>query len=362
MTFLKNAWYAAAYDSDISHSIFGRSILDTPLVFYRCEDGTPVALLDECPHRFAPLSDGRLVANNVQCPYHGLEFDRTGRCVLNPHPPGNIPLRMAVRTFPLIERHGLVWIWMGEPEKADPGLIPDFAYLEETDRWRTVRSYFHLPFGADLMFDNLMDLSHAEYLHRGTVSQGYNERSDPKMTVDEVDGNGVRVRWVLSNYKATEVVKGMNSSSPVVEHHRETSWWPPGVVKVYLYSLPAGSSREQVPMRINAHLVTPETSTSSHDFSFWSRDFDMEGVQNTDAVVASMQRKVIVEEDGTLLEKIQRRMGTRTFESLDPVLFDVDVGASRVRRALSALVETERRESVALTGTPGGKFIKTSCQ
>jgi vanillate O-demethylase monooxygenase subunit len=153
----------------------------------------------------------------------------------------------------------------------------------------------------------------------------------------------------------------MNSSSQVVEHHRETSWWPPGVVKVYLYSLPAGMSRDQAPMRINAHLVTPETATSSHDFSLWSRDFDMEGVQNTDAMVATMQRKVIVEEDGTLLEKIQRRMGPRTFESLDPVLFEVDAGASRVRRALSALVEKERQEGVALADAPGEKFIKVSC-
>jgi vanillate O-demethylase monooxygenase subunit len=346
-SFLRNTWYAAAYDTDLTRSILARRVLDEPLIFYRREDGTAVAMQDECPHRFAPLSEGRLIGDHVQCPYHGLEFDCTGSCVLNPHPPRTIPRRMVVKTYPLIERHGMVWIWMGEANRADPALIPDFAYLEETRRWRTVRSYFHLPFGADLMFDNLMDLSHAEYLHRGTVSQGYNDGSDPKMTVDEVPGHGVRVSWVLSNYTATEVVKGMNSSAPVVEHHRETTWWPPGVVKVHLYSLPAGMPRDQVPMRINSHLITPETATSTHDFSFWSRDFDLEGQNNSDEGVAAMQRKVIVVEDGELLEKIQRRMGARSFESMNPVLFDVDVGASRVRRTMASLVEAEAREEAA---------------
>ena len=332
-------------------------LLGVPLVFYRREDGVPVALHDECPHRFAPLSDGCLVGNHVQCPYHGLEFDSAGRCVLNPHPPGSIPLRMKVRAYPLVERHGLLWIWMGDADKADPQRIPDFNYLDDTGRWHTVRSYFHLPFGADLMFDNLMDLSHAEYLHRGTVSQGYNEGSAPRMTVDEVEGNGVRVCWVLSNYQATEVVRGMNSSSPVVEHHRETTWWAPGVVKVHLYSLPAGMPRDEAPMRINAHLITPETATSTHDFSFWSRDFDMEGRQNSDAAVAATQRKVIVEEDGTLLEKIQRRMGDRSFESMDPVLFDVDVGASRVRRAMAALVDQERSAEAGSADATGNRTL-----
>jgi vanillate O-demethylase monooxygenase subunit len=179
------------------------------------------------------------------------------------------------------------------------------------------------------------------------------------MSVDEIDGGGVCVRWKLSNYRPPiEVVKGMSPGSQVVEHYRDTHWWPPGIVKVHLCSVPGGMPREQAPLRINAHFVTPETSTSTHDFSLWSRNFDLDGVDNQDAAVAAMQRRVIVEEDGTLLEKIQRRMGDRPFESLDPVLFDVDVGASRVRRLMATLKEKECLDSPAPSEGPREESVE----
>ena len=82
--FLRNYWYVAAYDHEIGRRPLGRIILGEPIVFYRLEDGTPVALEDRCAHRHLPLSMGTLVGDVLQCHYHGLRYDNTGTCVRVP--------------------------------------------------------------------------------------------------------------------------------------------------------------------------------------------------------------------------------------------------------------------------------------
>src|SRR6266702_6212839 len=122
--YVLNTWYAAAWSEDIGRTLFARRLLNEPLVFYRKEDGTPCVLHDRCPHRFVPLSMGKLLGDDVECLYHGLRFDCTGACIDNPNGAGVIPNAAKVRTYPHAERWGLVWIWMGDASRADPALIP----------------------------------------------------------------------------------------------------------------------------------------------------------------------------------------------------------------------------------------------
>jgi phenylpropionate dioxygenase-like ring-hydroxylating dioxygenase large terminal subunit len=82
--FLRNYWYVAATDAEISRKPVGRMILGDPIVLFRAEDGTPVAFEDRCPHRHLPLSMGKLVGDTLQCLYHGLRFARDGHCVYIP--------------------------------------------------------------------------------------------------------------------------------------------------------------------------------------------------------------------------------------------------------------------------------------
>ncbi|HZD63953.1 MAG TPA: Rieske 2Fe-2S domain-containing protein, partial [Xanthobacteraceae bacterium] len=115
--FLRNYWYVAATDSEIERKPLGRIILGEPIVFYRLEDGTPVALEDRCAHRHLPLSMGKLVGDTLQCHYHGLRYDQTGTCV---RVPGQdlIPRSARVRSYPVVERYHWLWIWMGDPALA----------------------------------------------------------------------------------------------------------------------------------------------------------------------------------------------------------------------------------------------------
>ena len=123
MTYATNLWYAALWAEDLAEgALQSRTICEQPIVFFRGPEGEPVALEDRCAHRFIPLSMGQLCdgAASVECPYHGLRFGTDGACVLNPHGSGRIPATLAVRSYPVVERHTMLWIWMGTDE-AGPG-------------------------------------------------------------------------------------------------------------------------------------------------------------------------------------------------------------------------------------------------
>src|ERR1700735_4388381 len=134
MRILKNCWYAGAWASEVQHgTLLGRRIADEPILFFRKENGQIAAISDFCPHRFAPLHRGRQIGDVVQCGYHGLEFDARGKCTRNPHGKGIVP-NIAARPYTAIDKHSVIWLWIGELE-ADPKLINDeFAFLADSKR------------------------------------------------------------------------------------------------------------------------------------------------------------------------------------------------------------------------------------
>ena len=94
-----------------------------------------------------------------------LRFGTDGACVLNPHGSGRIPATLAVRSYPVVERHTMLWIWMGTDE-ADPDLIPDFSYLDPgAPGVLSKRDWIEMDVDYQLVIDNLLDLSHASFLH-----------------------------------------------------------------------------------------------------------------------------------------------------------------------------------------------------
>ena len=117
--FLKNCWYVAAWDHELDGKLLARTILEQPVLLYRGESGAAVALDNRCCHRGALLSNGRREGDCVRCMYHGLKFDPTGKCMQIPGQ-DNMPAKLGVRSYPVVERDHLVWIWMGDPAKADP--------------------------------------------------------------------------------------------------------------------------------------------------------------------------------------------------------------------------------------------------
>src|SRR5882762_5985068 len=174
-----------------------RTLLGKPVVLYKGDSGRPVALDNRCAHRGAKLSNGRLEGDCVRCMYHGLKFDQTGRCVQIPGQ-DNIPPKLGVRSYPVVERDHLVWIWMGDPALADPAKILDFPYLRDPN-WRGKPDYMHYKANYLLIVDNLSDFAHLAFDHTKTLggSEEYAFKTKP-VAVERLE-DGFRVeRWHMN--------------------------------------------------------------------------------------------------------------------------------------------------------------------
>lgn len=170
LPFPRNCWYAAAWDEELDDGVLGRTIAGIPLALYRTDDGDPVALADACWHRLAPLSMGKKVGGDqIECPYHGLRYDSGGRCTFMPAQETINPSAL-VRSYPVVERHRLIWVWFGAPEEAEPSRIPDLAPMGEPE-WPGLPAYMHVKCNYQLVTDNLMDLTHEEFVHSNTIGQ-----------------------------------------------------------------------------------------------------------------------------------------------------------------------------------------------
>ena len=151
-SFVRNAWYVAMWGEDLAREqVAGRTILNEAVAIFRKADGSVAALADRCAHRFAPLHLGKVVAGDrIQCAYHGLEFDGAGACVLNPHGNKRVPPSARVRSYPVVEKHRALWIWMGD-KPADLSAIPDFSPLDTNEAshvtkldWITINANYEL--------------------------------------------------------------------------------------------------------------------------------------------------------------------------------------------------------------------------
>lgn len=170
LPFLKNIWYAAGWTSEFDAAVpAGRTIIDQPLVLYRGAHGRLIALEDRCAHRWAPLSLGRIEGDDLRCMYHGVKYGADGRCVELPGQTGVIK-SLRVRAYPVVEKYLLAWVWMGDPAMADPVLIPDLSMLEEPT-WRLYTGRLDYEANYALINDNLLDLSHINFLHEKTLGR-----------------------------------------------------------------------------------------------------------------------------------------------------------------------------------------------
>jgi phenylpropionate dioxygenase-like ring-hydroxylating dioxygenase large terminal subunit len=339
--FLTTRWYVAAWPEQITRSFLPRTILDQPLLFYRQSNGTPVALMDRCPHRFAPLSLGRMLDGDVlECGYHGLQFNADGKCVLNPHGDGTIPPVARVRKFPLVERHGLVWIWMGDPDLAQSTPIPEMKFMAGSPSgYQTVHNYIQAKFASHLLIDNLMDLSHAEFLHRGSFSAGYAPKSTIKIdaTVDSVTVDRTLFEVDIPPFMTAL----FDAKGKPVDHWYIFTWMAPGIIKYEFGVSTVGDSRDNGARLYATHIATPESAEKTHYFASISRDYELDNVR-LDEFMRDMQYQPVATEDSPMLEAVQNRMNGQDFWSMRPVLLQVDAAPVKVRQIMDRLLKAER--------------------
>ena len=347
-TFLLDSWHAAAWSEEVAVEAFPITICDQPVLLLRKDDGSVSALAGICPHRFASLGKGRRVAGDrLQCPYHGLEFDAGGQCVANPH--GAVPRVARLRVYPVVERHSLVWIWMGEPENADRTLIPDFALLEDSGH-RTIRGRLMTQAHYELITDNLMDLSHVGYVHEGGI--GSDAIRHGKHEVLQSGTTLFSNRWCPDGPAAPVWAALFDGYQDYVDHWLNMRWDAPSTMWLDVGVTPTGAPRAAGITVFGAHILTPETEQSTHYLWAACRDFKLNDRALDDAIRLPIEH-AFVNEDRPMIEEVQRNMQGRSFEAMKPLIIAADEGAVKARRMLHQF-RTGRARQALPSAAPAG--------
>jgi len=343
--FLLNRWYMAAWSNEVGEGLFARRLLDLPVVMFRKSDGTVAALHDRCPHRFAYLSVGLKKGDTVECGYHGLQFDAAGECVKSPYSDAP-PKGARVRSFPVAERDGLIWFWPGDPALADPADAPDFSRVQPLPGRGFIQQSFHVNANYQLVVDNLLDISHAGFLHKNTLGRGSDALRDGFLggqLQPAREGESIWMRWWMPGW--TGYVNDPAHEGQAVDRWLDIRWDAPGSIRFYIGQTLSGAPREAGNEICQLHIQTPETATSTHYFAGESRPILRPGDED-DGAREKFLRTVGEVEDFPMLEGIQRQMGEADLWSLQPALLAVDAGAVMARRFLGKLIAAER-EGVA---------------
>ena len=342
MPFIENAWYVAALSRELPPATpFARTLLGRACVLVRDGAGVVGVLDDRCPHRFAPLSRGQVVDGALACPYHGLRFANDGRCVHNPHGNGRIPAGARVRSYPALERHGAVWFWPGDPERADGALLPEWPFLDERTHV-TRHGYLETAASYLLSADNLLDLSHFQFLHPQTLGSDAVAQAPAQV---RYDGDRVLVQREIPRETLQPFVAEAFGLAPgaTVTRRLDVAWQPPAVLTIDVAIRPDGEPGAPWRGAPSAHWLTPRTETTAHYFFAFGLPRGMGEAAEAlvrHAVDGLMQP--FEHEDLPMLAAQQQAMGDADFWSLGPALLPVDAGAVRARRIVERLLREER--------------------
>lgn len=333
---LREYWYVAAIAADVTDKPLGRTICGEPVVLYRTETGEPAALQDLCSHRRAPLSLGRCRGSAIECPYHGLVFNSAGRCVLIPGQ-DTIPAQAHIRSYPSLERHGFVWIWMGIAANADPAKIPVLPWRDSAEWNADTIYYYKVKANYLLMTDNLLDLSHVAYIHADTIGFDASEmESDPLVT--EVKDDVVINTRVFPKTKPSPNAQRWGAFRGLIERTSISTWSLPCFTSIQFRNRDAETDLE---LRID-HLITPETEDSHHYWISISRNFRIDDVELTKQMRAD--NDAVHQQDLAIVEAQQRMV------SLSPKFRDMPIKQDRGLVAAHRIMERKYAAEQAISG------------
>ncbi len=283
-SFLYNCWYVAAWHHEIKDHLFTRTILNEPIVFFRKSNGDVVALRDQCPHRAAPLSTGKIIDDNIQCGYHGFKFDYNGSCVWLPGQT-KIPNTMSVKSYPVIEKWKWIWIWLGDPKLADETLIPNF-WWNDNDSWGVVEGDYYLFNGNYfLIVDNLLDGSHVSYVHESTLGTDDVASFEAKISYDDL--NVRSERWII-NKPPAPMYKKIGNFNSNVDRWQLIDFIPPSNVVLDTGSSITGHKKSDGINLIPVNCMTPETINTTHVFWAHTRNFKINSKETSELIRNNM--------------------------------------------------------------------------
>ena len=349
--FLKNCWYVAAQPGEIGRTPFARTICDEPIVFWRTEAGDPVAFEDRCCHRRMPLRKGETVGDRLRCHYHGLEFAPDGACVRVPGQT-TVPPDARVRAFPAVERYNWIWVWLGDPAMADPGLIVPFPWRVSED-WGDRGACFHINADYRLVVDNLLDQSHLAFVHATTIGTAAIAENATIRTI-RTDDSVTVARWMVG-HPAPPTYRMMMSWADdfAVDRWAINEFRPPCAVRLLVGAAPGAAGGADFGFSSidhpepengfafrNLNFITPETETSCH--YFWSNACNLKPITEARTELHFRQVMKAFQQDWEVLELQQANWDDR------PVVdTNADAGPIAARALIDAFIAAEAAEEAA---------------
>jgi vanillate O-demethylase monooxygenase subunit len=340
--FPKNAWYVACTPDEIAEKPLGRQICGEKIAFYRGPQGRVAAVEDFCPHRGAPLSLGFVEDGQLICGYHGLAMGADGKT--QDMPGQRVRGFPCIRSYPVEERYGFIWVWPGDAEQADPALIHHLEWADSPD-WAYGGGLFHINCDYRLMIDNLMDLTHETYVHASSIGQ---KEIDEVAPVTTVEGDNVVTSRHMQNIMAPPfwrmALRGNGLADDVpVDRWQICRFTPPSHVLIEVGVAHAGkggydAAPADKAASIVVDFITPETETSIWYFWGMARSFKPEDQALTDSIREGQGK--IFSEDLQMLEQQQANLLAHPQRAL--LKLNIDAGGVQSRRILERLIAQER--------------------
>jgi phenylpropionate dioxygenase-like ring-hydroxylating dioxygenase large terminal subunit len=170
---IPNQWYVVLESKEVRRGKpVGVTRMGEKMVFWRDQQGKIACFVDQCPHRGVALSAGKLVGDCIQCPFHGFEYDSSGRCTLIPANgrKAEVPKVFKAKAYPARELHDLIYIWWGEPRDDYPPL-PDFDYMGDPEMaYSTATDVWNSHYSR--VIENQLDVVHVPFVHHNTIGRG----------------------------------------------------------------------------------------------------------------------------------------------------------------------------------------------
>jgi phenylpropionate dioxygenase-like ring-hydroxylating dioxygenase large terminal subunit len=339
-----NAWYVAAWDHEVNRTLLPRNVAGRPVVLYRTTGGQAVALADACWHRLVPLSMGKLCGDDVQCGYHGIRYDSEGKCTFMPAQETINP-SASVHAYPIVERHRFIWVWPGDPAQADPDNIPDM-YSNDAPGWVGGGRMIEVKANYQLLLDNLMDLTHEEFIHSSSIGS---QALSVAPFETEHDGDTVTVTRLMPNISAPPLWQRMiNIKYPeydgLVDRWQIIRYTAPSTITIDVGVAKAGTGafdgdRSQGVSGWVLNTMTPTGPKSAMYHWAFNRDFALDADDVTADLIAGVAR--VFAEDEAMLNAQQAAIDANP--GYDFYNLNIDAGGMWVRRILRNMVDKEGR-------------------
>jgi vanillate O-demethylase monooxygenase subunit len=345
--FAKNTWYVACTPDEINDKPLGRTVCNEKIAFYRQSNGQVAAVEDFCPHRGAQLSLGSVCEGHLVCGYHGLVMGCDGKTVSMPgQRVGGFP---KIKSYPVIERYGFVWVWPGDAALADPAKLHHLDWAESPD-WTYAGGLYHVNCDYRLMVDNLMDLTHETYVHTTSIGQ---KEIDESPVSTRTEGEHVITSRFMDNvmappfWRANLRGNGLADDVPV-DRWQVCHFHPPSHIMIEVGVAHAGQGGYNADPKhkvssIVVDFLTPETDTSMWYFWGMARNFNVKDT-NLTAQIREGQAKVFAE-DTAVLEAQQRNMLLHPNRKL--LMLNIDAGGVQSRRIIDKLIAAEQPQQLA---------------